>query len=81
MIHMNLQFLCRPITWIPFLELLSCLPFATYRPPRHAVWHFVILLSSYTYKGHGHPQNPSVNPWGSMDPRLRTTVLGALLKC
>jgi len=60
------------MAWILLSELRSCLSFASYRPPRCVVWHFVILLSSYTYEGHGPQKNPSV------DSRLGTTDLGGL---
>jgi len=46
-------------TWILQLGTICLLQT---RPPRHAVWHFAILLPSCTYKGRGLPKIILWNP-------------------
>ena len=52
-----------PVAWIQGLRSICRLSQA--RPPLRVFWYFAVLLSSYTYKGHGPPK---IHLWTPGDP-------------
>jgi len=71
------EVLRRPTAWILLTELLSCLSFASWATTAsNLTLRYFAFISCIQWPWTS--ENYSVDPWGSMDPRLGTTGVGKL---